>query len=195
MALLLNPRVYPPDGYFFTETDGVKLIGDNFAKLILVVRDYRIRNGLPPGDPVKEVNDFTCKRYPSGCREMEPGMRKDHVGNSVPHPLSTRVNTWLSSLYRIASKNPLTFVLKTEAERRAAICFSCPKQASWASGCTSCAATANRLAFSLRKGQEASQGPLLSGCSVLGEDTRTSIFVANMRPAENAELPEGCWRK
>lgn len=195
MTLVLNPQVYPTNGYYFIESDGVKVVGNSFADTVLKMRDYRIRSGRVAGDPIQELNDFTCSRYPTACREIEPGKRKNHLGNSVPHPLVTRVNTWLNSLYRAFSKTPAQFVTKVEAERRAAICRDCPKQARWNSECGSCSDSARRLSFSLRKGQEVPGSDLLKGCDTLGEDTRTSIFLQGLKPETNVELPEYCWRK
>lgn len=198
MPVVPNPHVYPPDGYYFVDSDGVKHTGKNWSDLVQQVRDYRVRNGKPVGSPIQEINAFTCARYPAGCVEVTKCDLKtasSKGGVSKGAALAAAVNRWLQLVARALGENPTPLVSKEEAQKRAAICTKCPRQAAWASSCAQCAGAAFRIGVAIRKNQDVARGDSLMGCSVLGEDTRTSVWLPRLKPAEQPELPENCWRK
>lgn len=192
MSAILNTHVYPPGGYYFVDAEGVRFEAENTKKLAQRVKEYRFLNGKQAGDPEQEINDFTCARYPTGCRDKDARPLKpsaDHI------PLAARVTRWLAIIVRALGRNPGAYVSKAEANRRAAICLTCSQQADWRSGCGPCQEATNRLAFSARRGMEAIDGGQLKACSILGEDTRTSVFLDGLKPSDRPELPKHCWRK
>lgn len=187
---ILNKHVMPPGGFYFVDGEGVRFDAENPLKLANKINQYRLQNNKPLGNPIKEINDFTCARYPTGCRGAE---RK--LADAQPtQPLVARVNRWLAITTRALGITPGKYVLRSEAERRAAICAACPQQAVWMA-CAGCADASRRLSFAARKGQELPGSEKLLGCAVLGEDTRTSIWLDGLKPADRAGLPENCWRK
>lgn len=191
MPATLNPHVLPPNGFYFIDGEGVRFEAATFKKLTSAIREYRTLNDKPAGDPEREVEEFTCNRYPQGCR----GVVRQLKAAAEHLPLVARVTRWLAIITRGMSKQPGSYVSKLEASRRAAICLQCPNQAEWLNQCAGCAAGMRRLSFSARKGQEAEGGEKLKGCSILGEDTRTSVFLDKLTPSKRPELPEFCWRK
>lgn len=188
---VLNKHIFPPGGFYFVDSEGVRFDAENAVKLASAIREYRILNGKPIGNPLQEVNDFTCARYPTGCRGAE---RIAPVNTPGIH-LVGRVNRWLSLVSRALGRNSTAYVSKDIAEMRAKVCVACPKQKNWHAGCLSCNEGSRRLSFAARKGQETSVGEKLLGCDVLGEDTRTSVFLDKLTPSENPDLPANCWRK
>ncbi len=191
MPATLNPHVLPPNGFYFVDSDEVRFTAPTLAKLVTAITEYRAMNNIAAGDPRQEVVDFTCARYPSGCRSNAKPLKAvaEHL------PLVSRVTRWLTIIIRGMSKQPGSYVSKLEANRRAAICLQCPHQANWLNQCPGCAAGMRRLSSSVRRGMEADGGEKLLGCGVLGEDTRTSVFLDKLAPSARPELPDFCWRK
>lgn len=190
--LVPNPHVYPPDGYFFLDKNKVKHVGKNYADLVARIRDYRLRNGRPLGDVVEEVNAFTCARFPPGCRDTS----SPPPGAITPGAqLAARVTQWYYALIRVLSETPVLLVPPELAQERANICLKCPRQANWATACGSCAGSTFRLGVSIRQGSEVKKGDQLRGCDLLGEDTRTSIWLPRLLPSTLPTLPDFCWRK
>lgn len=192
MSFVLNKHIFPPGGFYFIDAEGVRFDAENPLKLSFAIREYRLLNNKPAGNPIQEINDFTCARYPTGCR----GAEAKPLAPAGEHlPLSARVTRWLAIIIRAMGRLPGSYVSKIEASRRAAICLACPQQASWLTGCSSCAGGTLRLSFAARRGQEAAGGEKLLGCKILGEDTRTSVFLESLKPSEREDLPAPCWRR
>ncbi len=196
MGMIHNPAVYPPDGYFYKQGN-VRLKAGSLSALASAVKDYRIHNRIEVGNPLQDVNDFTCARYPTGCSELKKYSMPDPQAKArVPGTIATSTSKWLTDLYRaLLSASGTLRVGQTEASRRAAICLACPKQVGWGTGCGGCDASSKRLAFAIRQGKEAAGGEKLLACGLLREDTRTSVWIEGLRPIESAALPENCWRK
>src|SRR6266446_9955804 len=104
--MTLNPNVYPKGGHFFTESDGTRIAGDTWAGVIERVRRYRVRRGLPEGNPTAEVITQACAREPVICVRDNPAY--DHQvrrGN-----FKGRVLTWLMQAQSRQKKGELQFV-------------------------------------------------------------------------------------
>lgn len=197
MPFIPNPNVFPPDGYQFIDADGVKHVGTNWPTLATAVREYRIRNGKPVGNVVAEINEQVCDKYPQICREAKTVFvhKQPPAAESVSTKLSSAVHRWFYLVLRAVGENPIGLVSAEEAQRRAEICMKCPRQASWTGNCGQCAGAAFRLAVSIRQGKDVKNADQLMGCSVLGEDTRTSAWLPRLKPATDENLPAKCWRK
>lgn len=194
-----NPHILPPDGFYFVDPDGVKHSESSWPLLYKAVREYRIRNGKAVGDVMEEVNAFTCKRYPEGCREVRkvtPAQGRGSVANPPGSmQLAAGVNKWLILMVRAVADFADQLVPMPEAERRANICRKCPFHKPWSLNCGTCAGAAFRLGLSIRKGRDVPRGDELMACQKLAEEVRVSVHINNMKPSANPELPEGCWRK
>lgn len=188
---VFNPHVYPEGGYAFVDSGGIRIEGTSFDDLVHRVRDFRISQGKPIGNPVAEVNDFICARDPTACQIAAAAKPKPTSGVS---PFGSRVVRWLGKISEAFQTAEKPLVSKGEAERRAAICLACPRQLSWRSGCGGCDSSARRLGIALRDGKEVSKGASLAGCEILSEDTQTSVWL-RLAPAKNPELPDNCWRR
>jgi hypothetical protein len=185
----INVNLYPKDGYYFIDKDGVKLIGTNWREVIARVADYRKRNGFAPGNPEQEVHDQACEHNPAYCSEITEQQRE--MTRIVS--LKGRVLAWLSSKIKAREKTPLVFVSAETANARAKVCRGCSKNTSIADGCSSCKAAL----LEYRRNILGSTRPIddkITGCVILGEDLPVSTFLEE-QAVDNSELPAHCWRK
>lgn len=189
MGWSFNPNLYPPDGYVFTDADGVKHRGDSWKDLFRLIREYRARNGKPKGDVEAEVNTWHCARTPGLCH-APPGPPPAPLAAGINH----RVLNWLSHVLTNRRQNGTpAHVAPEEAARRAAICAVCPRQQALSSACEACLHSVRDA----RKVILAEQTPAnrgLSPCSALGEDTFVSVHL-NLKPENDPSLPTNCWRR
>lgn len=197
--LIPNVHVFPPDGYYFVDANGVKHVGVTWSDLEEKIVAYRAQNGLPPGTPKLEIIVFTCTRFPSGCREatlVTPGQAAAPTKpNGSAMKLHARVNRWFYKILQSLGDTPQRMESKETAESRAKICAACPRQKSWVGDCGTCAGSTYRLGVQIRSNRDVKDADQLMGCESLGEDTRTSVWLPNLRPVESDLLPPTCWRK
>lgn len=184
----LNPNIYPKDGHFFRDKDGVQHRADSWPGVIARVAKYRQRAGQPIGDPVREVTEQACSRYPLLCND-ESGHHADAVKKSS---LKSRVLGWMGLARAHKAEQRIEYVDAATANARAQTCATCPLNQSLSEGCASC-----RQALEEMRKEVLGRRPLdrrLNACLVLGEDLQTAAHLE--RPTtENAELPGHCWRK
>ena len=83
MAAKFNSALYPPDGYVFTDAQGVKHKATSLAGLVARVVNYRVLNRFPIGDPANEVNTQLCKNFPGYCRSRSDPTRLKRI---IPQP-------------------------------------------------------------------------------------------------------------
>lgn len=189
MGWSFNPNLYPPDGYVFEDSDGVKHRGDSWKDLFRLIREYRARNGKPPGDLEAEVNTQHCAKTPGLC-QAPPGPPPAPLAAGINH----RVLNWLSHILTNKRQNGTPILVsETEAARRASICAVCPRQRSLSSACETCLNSVRDA----RKAILSDQTPAnrsLHPCGVLGEDTFCSVHL-DLRPITEPALPAECWRR
>lgn len=184
-----NPNLYPPDGYVFEDSDGVKHRGDSWKDLFRKVGEYRARNGKPKGDIEAEVNTQHCAKTPGLCH-APPGLPPTPLASGINH----RVLNWLSHVLtnRRQTGTPI-LVASPEAERRAAICAVCPRQQTLSSACEACLNSVRDARKVLLDGRTpVNRG--LSPCGTLGEDTFVSVHL-DLPPEADPALPPKCWRR
>jgi hypothetical protein len=183
----INVNVYPKEGYFFVEADGVHVRGDSWKDVIARVTDYRRRNRMPAGDPDAEIMAQACARNPSICSEKRAAPIKRKT-------LKGRILEWLSAIKRVSAKEPLEFVDADTAKRRANVCVGCPQHVDFfgAPSCASCKATVKAMREELLKGRK--PDPRLNGCAAIGIDCAVAAHLDEAR-IEAPEAPRTCWRK
>ena len=172
-----------------------RIEGDNYLDVAQSVLRYRVENKLDIGNPLAEVLDFVCSAHPHFCTESSPTSGL----SPLTVPLASRVAQWVAKLYHTlrGQKIDLLFVTKEVAEARASICSSCPNNVSWAGGCSSCARDTRQVSFPFRADRKTSQPNELFGCSALGHDNATAVWLKSLPaddPASVSQLPTVCWR-
>jgi hypothetical protein len=192
MPLRINPDVFPTGGWNFVDPDGVTHNGASLKHLVERVTDFRVRRGVPVGDPFQEVTNYLCSNNPMACKD---GIRKAPKPVSALNAFSGQVALWMSRVYRGMLRLPDTRVSRQVAETRSAICARCPHQQSWQSSCGGCSNSILQVGIQIRNSQDVKNAAALRGCEMLAEDTRTSVWLDRLQPVHNPSLPENCWRK
>lgn len=182
----------PPGGWHFIQSD-VKLTAHSIDDLYKVVEDFRVQNNFPLGDVQGDVDNYLCGNYPNYCHGVDHVsinvMSKNRITASAE--LLQDITTWGNNVLRSPNKHPL--VSDEEAERRAKICISCPSNANWRSGCSSCIVSADRICAAVRQGRETKTTRVLGGCHQLRHDNRTAVFLDKEVLATSGNLPSTCW--
>lgn len=184
----LNPNIYPKDGHSFKDKDGVQHRADSWPGVIARVVKYRQRAGQPIGDPVREVTEQACSRYPLLCNDSSVSQEQALKKAS----LKSRVLNWMGLARKHKAEQRIEYVDAATAAARAQICATCSLNASLSEGCASCRQTLEEMRKEVLGRRTLDRR--LNGCLVLGEDLQTAAHLE--RPAtDNAELPGNCWRK
>lgn len=187
--MIINRHIRPPQGYVFTDSDGVTHTADSWPHLVRVIAQYRALNRKPPGDPAREITAVVCMQNPSLCQSggTDPLERVDREGFYM------RVMGWVVRQIDRIRKKELRHVNAIIARERANICRECPFQNGWEKDCSTCRESA-RVAHRQVLGGSEDMGRGLLGCLVLSEDTSLSVHLE--QPAvKDARLPDKCWRR
>jgi hypothetical protein len=185
-----NENLWPPSGFEFFDSDNIRHTGSGLHDLISKLAAYRTRRGLPPGNPMSEVNEQLCAKYPSRCLNEPPPPAAVAV-QSPAQPMAARLTAWLRATYLRVAGKAVAYVSEEEVVRRAAICLKCPLHTSFPGGCVACAETINQISFQLRAGRDR-RSSLLRVCGKYGTDLRVDALL-DQPTAPDA--PEGCWKK
>jgi hypothetical protein len=181
----INRNLYPRDGYWFKEADGLTIRADSWSGLFKRVANYRKRAGYPTGNVEQEVVTQACGRNPGICTEENQTYKTELKKSN----LKGRVLAWLNAKTRDKERQ-LSF--EQDARARAAVCAGCPRNQALPDGCASCRQAVQESRKSIIGARF--QDGRLNVCSVLGEDLNTSMWLEQIRE-ENSELPANCWRK
>lgn len=190
MAKISNLMVVPAGGWVYTDPDtGLKITGGDFFTLRTNVVKHRMNNGLPVGPEIDQhVMDQICARAPDSCESNDGTTPRRHVnGGDVVHFLNI-LKTWLST-------SGEKFVSQAEADRRASICASCPKNVP-VHGCLGCQNLAGVLMNTI--GHKVTPfNSVLHGCAVCSCSLPALVWApsAVLPPArmEDGYVPQ-CWR-
>jgi hypothetical protein len=187
---LLDPLHIPPGGWSYIQSEtGLKVQGGDFYHLCQNVRRHRQLNKLRTDNLIAEVEAQICQNLREDarilfCRETNPSVKtlKKIAFDDVKHFLKT-----LTHLKK--------FVPQAEAERRAAICASCPLNYP-ISGCSRCR-NLPALIFGVVGKRSTSMNDKLGGCGVCGCGLAAAVHVPlESFPIEpKYDFPEWCWHR
>ncbi len=119
-----------------------------------------------------------------------------HVPGSHVDQLTQRTDdmiAWLAS--RVDDHSSEALELKSEAQRRAAICLNCPQNVAWKSGCGECKASVDQLSTTIRIGNDVARGRKLTACQILRQENRAAVWLRMDRIGNDPRLPGHCWAK
>lgn len=167
--------------------------------LIKLVFEWRLRNGVTPGDIEREIDSYYCAKWPTACHE-EPADRMPGGAQLPPHELlSSRIARWITTIARAMPRGGYSLEDKDTAEARASVCHGCPKNVSWRGGCASCNQSTNAILLSVRQMKKTTRDGNLLGCLVCGSDVQTAVWLPKsttpLTPDQHLQLPERCWMK
>lgn len=184
----LNPNLYPKDGFWFKDSDGVDHRADTWPGVIARVVKYRQRAGHPPGNPAVEVIEQACQRNAGLCHEETGSPSQDLQKAS----LKSRVLAWLTYAREEKTKGLIEYVDAQTAAARAQVCAGCPMNQPLQESCSSCRAALDELRKDILGRRTLDKR--LNGCLLLGEDMQTAAHLERVT-MENGELPGCCWRR
>ena len=173
----------------------VRIDGHSYQSVADNLMRYRLDNRLPVGNPLKDVLDFVCTKHPHFCNGDQPQLKGANPS------LAGRIAAWMAQVYRDARGVIIeqSFVTEEEANRRADVCRNCPYNEDWlGTGCASCLGAAKKLGYTFRAGRHVVNGDDLKGCSILGQENPTAVWMKAPpvpTPQQLEGLPAHCWRK
>ena len=184
----INPNLYPRDWFAYKEIDGVWIRGDTSAGVIVRVRNYRTRQGLPAGNAEVEVMAQACAHNPGLCTE-ENAAYKHQVSRAS---LKNRILLWFLEMRQRKTKESIGIVPESDARNRASVCAGCPRNAALPDGCSSCREAVKESRKQLIGDRFVDAR--IDSCDVLAEELNTTIHLDLVR-VEHPDLPGHCWRK
>lgn len=196
----VNTGVVPPFGWRFPRNypaiDDKWIESDTFENLITGVTNYRIANQRKLGNPGADIESYICSTYPQQCNLSQPPVSDTFVeDNPEGANFRERVTQWSANRY--ARVGSIALVEQDEANRRAAICLTCPQNQEWRIGCPPCISATERTLVLLRQNQNAE--PTTLGCALSGQDNATAVWMPESLLKHRVQyldsLPDHCWMK
>lgn len=184
-----NENLFPPSGFVFVDAEAIRHVGNNLSDLISRVAAYRTRRGLPPGNPISEVNAYLCNLFPNRCLKGPPATPGVVKASGIS--FGAKIASWLRGMWLKVSQKQVEFVDEGEVKRRAAICEKCSFFTRFPTECQACSDTFNQISFQLRAGRDKHTSNL-KACAKFGSDLRVDVLVAQP-PQPTA--PENCWKR
>ena len=168
-----------PGGHSYPIPGGPVVNGESIKDLLFAIREYRINNGLPPGDPLDEVTAYYAKKYPWS---VEEGKRD---ADSLHDSFSEEVVAWINRYWK---SPPKQWMPVEDTQRRQSCCLSCPYRVDEPSG-TPADAEALRRAFLLSKGSLLDEE--LGCCTFHKWNNRLACLMTMPEITRNS--PKCCW--
>lgn len=158
--------------------------------LVQQVRQFRINEGLPMGDPERDISEYIRKVSPNNDRYRGKGGRLNVPRPEPFIPLIQRVREWLDGT---APRKPM-IVSEPEATERAQICIACQQNVRWKTNCGECNTAADYIAFTMRGVLSYPLDDALHGCRIHGMHLPAAVFIdRDDLPAKLPEAPAPCW--
>ena len=179
-----NQHRSPIGGHHFSD-HGVMFRGDTFDEVVEKIRNFRITNALPLGEPSQDVLRFYAKNFPymvvaDGAETKEEGDAKR--------------NSWRSWVFETWRNPPKKVIVTKDAERRWEICKKCPYNRSIENYKNSEDKEIRKRAYLLRKGIDIPSG--LGFCSLHKADLSVFTFIEDAKAhshAKDGDKHEKCW--
>ena len=187
-----NFNLFPPGGYAFKDPEsGITFTGGNWPQVLESLRAYRETNRLPPGNPEREVYDQFCLEFPHYCESGKQARMFARMAVSMEGFVSA-MQAWIAQAFTWVNARKVGYVSREEAERRARICRTCPRQRAWSVGCAGCERNIRSVIKHILGRRKAPDE--LHGCSLLREDTSLSCHLT-LDPVTVPGMPSKCWRR
>jgi hypothetical protein len=198
---LRHPNQIPYGGMYRLNLPEQGLVGAgiNWDMLLPNLIAWRKANGVPIGLGFQEeVENALCQAYPAECNNVDSdSIRPRALGmEDVVVGTRTMLSHWMNSR---------TLVDRTEAERRAAKCVTCPLNNYFHKSCTGICAALREVVSSIINAQGTSYDSRLHQCSICGCFQQASIWVPleiQVKPLTDeqknqfraAAKSHGCWK-
>jgi hypothetical protein len=180
----LKESIIPPGGWKYT-TNGVEFHEGAPDKLVDSIVKYRSQNRIPIGDPLREIEEYFCTKFPSQCHGATAVNTKQPKKNVR---FIDKVLAWAQWIYSTDTET----VDDITANNRSSICHACECQVEWQNDCPKCINDVKRILIILRKGKE----PIthgLKGCRAWEFDSKTACFMKKQPTTPTNTVPARCW--
>jgi len=189
--IVTDPSVMPPGGWRYVqpETD-FEFSASTLRELVKRVRAHREANGLAVGDPSADIQDFVCAQLPVGSENCSHVIKGDYALKT--HFTMEDVKRFIQAA--VAALGGRGLVDQPEAERRAALCASCPLNTT-VKGCWRCRGLAEWL-FKLIGARTTGHASRLNQCGVCGCAIKAKIWLPQdvaQKVSEGYTFPSWCW--
>jgi hypothetical protein len=187
---LWNQSLYPSGGFVLTDAEGITHRGSNVTTLATEIAEYRLRRGLPPGNPIAEVHEYLCARFPQRCLDEDPPST-EVLARTQANTLMANVAIWLRETWRRLSFRQVKWVANDEVVRtRVETCQACPFHQSVGQDCPVCEESRNQISFQLRAGRDRISH-VLRTCTRYERDARVDVL---MEETPDPQAPVNCWK-
>lgn len=183
----IKTGIVPPGGWT-VNFHGVEFKAYGFEELQDIILKYRSQNLLPIGDPAHEIQEYICSRYPNQCGESRAAIQPTHQ-EAPQKRLIDKIMEWCQQVYT----TDRALVPDMVAMDRASYCQSCPMQMTWEDQCPKCVQDVRRLTMILRGAKDTPFGNNCKACRVYEFDTRTALWMKDVKKEQLASAPARCW--
>lgn len=191
----INLGMVPPNNYHYPVDKGVILRASTYELLIKEIETWRTQNGIPIGDPAKDIDNYVCSKWPHVCKVEETEERLIQKNSD----LLKQVNGWAAITLRNMPQGGYDIVDQNVAEKRCNKCLECPFNKPWKKGCTNCMVATDTILARIRQLRKITLDESLLGCSINGFDNKTAIHLPDsffqLTEEQKNTLPQNCWLK
>lgn len=113
MPLLFDHPREPPGGYHFLDPSSYNIRAKSLRELLFKIAEYRAKNGMPPGNPYKEIETY----YSTECPWLISNVGTSPVANEDP------IARWINRTWRTP---PSKWAESIQAGTRYGTCLDCP---------------------------------------------------------------------
>jgi hypothetical protein len=189
--IVKDTTVSPPGGWRYIQPEtGFEFTASTLREVVKKVTAHREANGIAIGDPSADIQDFVCAQLPLGSEDCIHVIEGDYAVKTKF--TMDDVKRFIQAA--VAALGSRGLVDQPEAERRAAICASCPLNTN-VKGCWRCRGLAEWL-FKLIGARTTAHGSRLNQCGVCGCAIKAKIWLpldVAKQVSEGYTFPSWCW--
>lgn len=189
--IVTDTRVTPPGGWRYVQPEtGFEFAASTLRELVKKVATHRKSNSLAAGDPSADIQDFVCAQLPIGSESCSHVIEGDYALKT--HFTMEDVKRFIQAA--VSALRGRGLVDQPEAERRAALCASCPLN-TMVKGCWRCKGLAEWL-FNLIGARTTAYASRLNQCGVCGCAIKAKIWLPQdvaQEVSQGYTFPSWCW--
>lgn len=186
ITLNKNQQRLPIGGHHFPEP-GKMIRGESFKEVEDRLKEFRVINGKPAGNPKQEILNYYAEMFPYMVQYGKEG-----EAYQPPTSNFVRFRHWVQTVWK---NPPKKLIIDKEATARWEVCQKCPFNAKPDWGKDQEAQEVERRAFLLRAGRSVPEG--LGYCTLHRADISVLSLLDNpaLFSAKDKKLPDepSCW--
>lgn len=174
----INRAMNPPGMWRLPVSANVTVRGETYDLLRKAVCEWRLENGVEPGNVEADIDKFYCSQWPDRCA-AEPADSQFPAGVSPEEKMSDRVLKWIAPMVdaRRVPQGGWPMVSLKVAEERAKACAGCHRNVPWPSSCAGCDRSVQAASARVRSHRAIPLPHSLQACGFWGWDTASAIHL------------------